>query len=95
MFSIAAACMKHARKKKKSFESTQITALLFALTPLWVLGEGVLRCVATALRGLGHQSRREVVRSDKFVEQHVTIIKSWVTWIMRAIYPGDPSWVES
>ena len=70
-------------------------ALLFALTPLWVLGEGVLRCVATALRGLGHQSRREVVRSDKFVEQYGTIIKSWVTWIMRAIYPGDPPWIES
>ncbi len=71
MFSIAAACKKHARKKKKSFERTQITALLFALTPRWVLGEGVLRCIATALRGLGHQSRREVVvRSDKFVEQY-------------------------
>ena len=45
--------------------------------------------------GLGHQSRREVVRSDKFVEQYDTIIKSWVTWIMRAIYPGDPPWIES
>ena len=63
---------------------------LFTLTPLWVLGEGVLRCIATALRGLGHQSRREVVKSDKFVEQYDNIIKSWVTWIMRAIYPGDP-----
>ena len=37
-----------------------------------MLGEGVLRCIATALRGLGHQSRREVVRSDKFVEQYDT-----------------------
>ena len=34
-----------------------------------MLGEGVLRCIATALRGLGHQSRREMVRSDKFAEQ--------------------------
>ena len=88
--------MKHARKsQKKSFESTLNTALFFTLAPLWVLGEGVLRCIATALRGLAHQSRREVVRSDKFVEQYDNIIKSWVTWIMRAIYPGDPPWVES
>ena len=54
--------------QKKCFERTQITVLLFTLTPLWVLGEGVLRCIATALRGLGHQCRREMVRSDKFVE---------------------------
>ena len=44
--------------------------LLLTLNPLWVSGEGVLRCIATALRGLGHQFRREMVRSsDKFVEQ--------------------------
>ena len=88
--------MRHARKKKKGFERTQITALLFALTPLWVLGEGVLRCIATAsLRGLGYQCRREMVRSDKFVEYFGNVMKSWVTWVLRAIWPGDPPWVES
>ena len=42
-----------------------------------MLGEGVLRCIATALRGLDHQSRREVVRSrisDKFAEQYGNIM---------------------
>ena len=87
--------MKHARQSQKKVESTLNTALIFTLAPLWVLGEGVLRCIATTLRGLGHQSRREMVRSDKFVEQYDNIIKSWVTWITRAIYSGDPSWVES
>ena len=33
-----------------------------------------------------------MVRADKFVEQYGSIIKSWVTWVMRAIYPGDPPW---
>ena len=74
-------------------------ALLFTLTPLWVLGEGGLRCIATALRELGHQCRREMVhemvRSDKFVEQYDNITKSWVAWVMCAICPGDPPWVES
>jgi len=46
---------------------TLITALIFTLAPLWVLGEGVLCCIATTLRGLGHQCCREMVRSDKFV----------------------------
>ena len=69
--------------------------LNFYTNPALGAGGGVLRCIATALRGLGHQSRREMVRSDKFVEQYDNIIKSWVTWIMRAIYPGDPPWVES
>jgi hypothetical protein len=35
----------------------------------------ILCCIATALRGLGHQCRREMVRSDKFVEQYGNIIK--------------------
>ena len=53
------------------------TALIFTLAPLWVLGEGVLCCIATALRGLGVTSAvaREMVRSDKFVEQYANIIK--------------------
>ena len=58
-------------------------------------GEGVLCCIATALRGLGHQCRREMVRSDKFVEQCDSTIKSWITWMFRAIYPGVPPWDES
>ena len=49
-------------------KDTNITALNFTLAPLWVLGEGVLCCISTALRGLGHQRRREMVRSDKFAE---------------------------
>ena len=53
-------------KGKKCSKRTNITPLNFTLAPLWVLGEGVLCCIATALRD---QSRREVVRSDKFVEQ--------------------------
>ena len=68
--------------------------LFFTLAPHWVLGEGVLCRIATALRGLGHQCRREMVRSDKFVEQCDNIIKACVTWIMRAIYPGVPPWDE-
>ena len=63
-------------KRQNNFESTLITALTFTLAPPWVLGEGVLCCIATALRGLGHQRRREMVRSDKFVEQYDNIIKS-------------------
>ena len=68
--------MKHARKRQNGFETTNITALNFTLALLWVLREGVLCCIATALRGLGHQCRREMVRSDKFVEQYDNIIKS-------------------
>jgi hypothetical protein len=64
-----------ASKPTKKIESTLNTALIFTLAPLWVLGEGVLCCIATALRGLGHQCRREMVRSDKFVEQYDNIIK--------------------
>ena len=77
-------------KRKKCFERTYITVLLFTLTPLWVLGEGVLCCIATALRGLGHQRRREMVRSDKFVEPFVNVMKSWVTWVLRSIWPDLP-----
>ena len=88
--------MKHARKKKKRFRKNVNYGVTFCTNPAVGVGGGVLRCIATALRGLGHQSRREVVRSDdKFVEQYDNIIKSWVTWIMRAIYPGDPPWVGS
>ena len=87
--------MKHARKRQKCFERTNITAPNFALARLWVLGKGVLCCISTALRGLGHQRRREMVRSDKFYEQYDNIMKSWVTWVLRAIYFGDPPWVES
>ena len=68
--------MEHPPKKQKSFESKLITALIFTLAPLWVLREGVLCCIATALRGMGHQCRREMVRPDKFVEQYGNIIKS-------------------
>ena len=67
--------MKHARQSQKKIESTLNTALIFTLAPFWVLGEGVLCCIATALRGLGHQCRREMVRSDKFAEQYGNIIK--------------------
>ena len=66
--------MKHARQSHKKIESTLNTALIFTLAPLWVLGEEVLCCIATALRCLGHQWRREMVRSDKFVEQYSTTI---------------------
>ena len=96
MFLWPAAVMKRARKRqKKCFERTNITALNFTLAPLWVLGEGVLCCISTALRGLGHQRRREMVRSDKFAEPFGNVMKSWVTWVLRAIYSGDPPWVES
>ena len=84
-----------AEKTKKCFERTNITALNFTLAPLWVLGEGVLCCISNPLRGLGHQRRREMVRSDKFAEQFDNVMKSWVTWVLRAIWPGDPPWVES
>ena len=40
VFSIAAACMKHARKKKKRFRKNVNHGLAFAPTPLWVLGGG-------------------------------------------------------
>ena len=61
--------MGRARKRqKKGFERTNITALKATLAPLWVLWEGVLCYISTALRGLGHQRRREMVRSDKFAE---------------------------
>ena len=48
-----------------------------------MLGEGVLCCIATALRGVGHQCCREMMRSDKFVNSTTIsyIIKPWVTWI--------------
>ena len=68
--------MKHARKRQKLFRKNQYHSPNFTLALLWVLGEGVLCCIATALRGLGHQFRREMVRSDKFVEQYGNIIKS-------------------
>ena len=42
--------------------------LIFYTNPALGVGGGGLRCIATALRGLGHQCRREMVRSDKFVE---------------------------
>ena len=79
-----------AEKTKKCFERTNITTLNSTLAPLWVLGEGVLCCIATALRGLGHQRRREVVRSDKFVEPFGNAMKSWVTWVLRSIRHVDP-----
>ena len=63
-------------KRQNNFESTFITALTFTLAPPWVLGEGVLCCIATAFRGMGHQCRREMLMSDKFVEQYDNIIKS-------------------
>ena len=71
--------------------------------PFWVAisaprvhqGGDTLRCIATALRGLGHQCRREMVRSVEFVEQYDSTIKSWVAWVMCAICPGDPTRVES
>ena len=84
-----------AEKTKKCFERTNITALKATLAPLWVLWEGVLCCISTALRGLGHQRRREMVRPDKFAEQYGNAMKSWVTWVLRAIWPGGPPWVES
>ena len=85
------AVVEHARKKTKSgFERTHITVLLFTLTPLWVLGEGGLCCIATALRRLGHQRRREMVRSDKFVGPFTNVMKSWVTWGLRSIWPDVP-----
>ena len=88
--------MAHARKSQKNcFATTHITPLNFTLAPLWVLGEGVLCCIATALRGLGRQRRREMERSNKFVEQFDNVMKFWVTWVLRVIYSGDPSWVES
>ena len=68
--------MEHHQKNKKSFESTLITAIIFTLAPLWVLGEGVLCCIATAFRGMGHQCRREMLMSYKFVEQYDNVIKS-------------------
>ena len=82
-------------KRQNNFESTLITALTFTLAPPWVLGEGVLCCIATALRGLGHQRRREMDRPNKFVEQFDNVMEFWVTWVLRVIYSGDPPWVES
>ena len=41
-------------------------------SPTLGVGEGVLCCIATALRGLGHQCRREMVRSDKFANSTTT-----------------------
>ena len=43
-----------------------------------------------ALRGLGHQRRRKVVRSDKFVEPFDNVMKLWVTWVLRSIRHVDP-----
>ena len=77
-------------KSKNSCERTNITALNFTLAPLWVLGEGGLCCIATALRGLGHQRRREMMRSDKFVEPFGNVMKPFVTWVLRSIWPDDP-----
>ena len=51
-----------------------------------MLGEGVLCFIATALRGLGHQSRREVVRSDKFVEQYVRHYNQIIGYVDYARY---------
>ena len=34
-------------------------------------------------------------QTERFQTGPDNIIKSCVTWIMRAIYPGDPPWVES
>jgi hypothetical protein len=79
-----------AEKTKKCFERTNITTLNSTLAPLWVQGEEVLCCIATALRGLGHQRRRKVVRSDKFVEPFDNVMKSWVTWVLRSIRHVGP-----
>ena len=79
-----------AEKTKKCFERTNITTLNSTLAPLWVQGGEVLCCIATALRGLGHQRRRKVVRSDKFVEPFDNVMKSWVTWVLRSIRHDDP-----
>ena len=76
--------------KPKKIPLCNITALSCTLTSLWVLGEGGLCCIATALRGLGHQRRREMVRSDKFVGPFANVMKSWVTWVLRSIWPDVP-----
>ena len=91
-------CCRETRARKKAqtdSKERKLRSYFFTQTSLWVLEEGVLRCIATAaLRGLGHQWRHGTVRSDKFVEQYGNIIKLWIAWIMRAIFRGDPPWVE-
>ena len=71
--------MKHARKKatKKRFGKMNIiygpNSHTSPTLGVGGLGEGVLCCITTALRGLGHQCCREMVRSDKFANS-TTII---------------------
>ena len=79
-----------AEKTKRCSERTNITTLNSTLAPLWVQGEEVLCYIATALRGLGHQRRRKVVRSDKLVEPFGNVMKSWVTWVLRSIRHVGP-----
>ena len=64
-----------ASKPKKNRKYIKHGPNFYTSPTLGVGGEGVLCCIATALRGLGHQCRREMVRSDKFVEQYDNIIK--------------------
>jgi len=66
-------------KSKKMFRSDINYGPNFYTSPTLGVGGGVLCCIATALRGLGHRFRREMARSDKFVEQCDDIIKSWIT----------------
>ena len=73
-----------------NLKPSNITTLNSTLAPLWVQGEEALCCIATALRGLGHQPRRKVVRSDKFVEPFDNVMKSWVTWVLRSFRHDDP-----
>ena len=83
--------LNETRAEKAFFsERTNITTLNSTLAPLCVQGEEVLCCIATALRGLGHQRRRKVVRSDKFVEPFGNVMKSWVTWVLRSIRHDGP-----
>ena len=71
--------MKHARKKKGGVRSNINYGPNFYTSPnLGVGGGGVLCCIVTALRGLGHQCRREMVRSDKFAEPY-TEFKPWTS----------------
>ena len=62
--------MKHARKKEKKKEKFRKNTNYGPDSytgPTLGVGGGALCCIATALRGLGHQFCREMVRSDKFV----------------------------
>ena len=73
------ASIERARQKQKMFRSDINYGPNFYTSPTLGVGGGVLCCIATALRGLGHRFRREMARSDKFVEQCDDIIKSWIT----------------